>query len=207
MWLLGDYQGANDSIRQALDWAETIDHPGSLCHALDNAILLASYERDTSKVSHLAHRLRVLADVHDLPEVRAKSRIFAGWAQALQGLLAEGLEEFQEGLRTQQAIGTDEDMPVYCSLWADLLALSGQPDKAISVISRTIEEAEEIGNLVWVPELYRRRALIKQESRPDRDASLKDLERAIALAKEQGAAALVARARADLDRLRHPGLQ
>ena len=116
-------------------WAEATDHPGSLCHALDNAILLASYQHDASKVSYLAQRMRALADEHDLPEVRAKSRIFAGWAHAILGSLEAGLLEFEEGVKAHRAIGTEEDMPVYCGLWAELLVKSRQPDKALTILT------------------------------------------------------------------------
>ncbi len=44
LWLTGDMDGSQESIRQALEWAETIDHLGSLCHALDNAVLVALSE-------------------------------------------------------------------------------------------------------------------------------------------------------------------
>lgn len=205
LWLMGDEEGANESIKQALTWAEATDHPGSLCHALDNAILLASYQHDASKVSHLAQRMRMLADEHDLPEVRAKSRIFAGWSLALTKSLEAGLREFEEGLKAHRAIGTDEDMPVYCSLWAELLVKSQQADKALAVLSSAIVEAEKTGNVVWLPELYRLRAVTRQAHQPDRVSSSKDLDQAMSLADGQGAAALAARARADLTRCESEG--
>ncbi|RDI60802.1 ATP-binding protein [Microvirga subterranea] len=200
LWLMGDNEGAIESMSQAMAWAEATDHPGSLCHALDNAILLASYQHDASKVSYLAQRMRALADEHDLPEVRAKSRIFAGWAQAILGDLKAGLLEFEEGVKAHRAIGTDEDMPVYCSLWAELLVKSQQPDKGLSILTSAIAEAERAGNLVWLPELYRLRAVTLQAHQPNETLSLQDLDRSISLAEDQGAAALAARARADRTR-------
>jgi predicted ATPase len=200
LWLMGDQEGADESIRQAMEWAEATDHPGSLCHALDNAILLASYEHDIPKVAELARRMRELADEHDLPEVRAKSRIFAGWSLALREHLDTGLREFEEGLKAHRAIGTDEDMPVYCSLWAELLVKSGQADKAMAVLNSAIMETEQAGNVVWLPELYRLRAVIRQAYQPDRVSSQRDLNRAASLADEQGAAGLAAKVRADLAR-------
>ncbi len=205
LWLMGDPKGADESIREALTWAEAIDHTGSLCHALDNAILLATYERDISKVADLARRMRSLADEHDLPEVRAKSRIYAGWALALSGSLDDGLKEFEDGLAIHNAIGTDEDMPVYNSLRAELLVRSRQTDRALSILNDAIVDAERAGNVVWLPELYRQRAVTWQSHGPDRGTSHRDFEQAIALAQQQGATALADRARADLDRHEHDG--
>jgi predicted ATPase len=145
----------------------------------------------------LAGRLRQVADVHDLPEIRAKSRIFGGWATALQGFPAEGLNEFEQGLTTQRAIGTTEDMPVYHGLWAELLLLSNAPEQALSVLDDGIAEADATGNVVWLPELYRLRALTRPPDAEGRTASQADLERAITLADGQGAVSLVLRARED----------
>jgi len=205
LWLMGDPQGAEESMRRALEWAETIDHLGSRCHALDNAILLACYRRDLAGAADLARRMRELADEHELPGARAKSRIFAGWATALQSSLSEGLREFEEGLRAQREIGTHEDVPVYSSLWAELLMRTGEVEAAMSVLDRAIEEAEEAGNVVWLPELYRLRASTRQAHRPNREASLRDLEHAAALAESQGAATLLARAREDLGQYQSSG--
>jgi hypothetical protein len=69
----------------------------------------------------------------------------------------------------------------------------------MSVLDRAIEGAEGAGNMAWLPELYRLRAATRQVHRPDRAASLRDLEQALALAENQGAAALAVRARADLE--------
>jgi len=149
--------------------------------------------------------MRSLADEHDLPEVRAKSRIFAGWARAFAGSLDDGLRELEGGLTIQRAIGTDEDMPVYSTLQAELLARSGHMEKALAVLDHAIAEAEQAGNVVWLPELYRWRAVTRQSHRPDRVASHRDFERAIALAHQQGAVALADRARADLDHHEHDG--
>src|SRR5690606_7126806 len=118
----------------------------------------------------------------------------------LQASLSEGLSEFEEGLHIQRAIGTDEDVPVYSGLWAELLMRAGQAERAMAVLDRAIEEAESVGNMVWLPELSRLRAATRQVHRPDRAASPRDLGQALALADSQGAATLAARARADIDR-------
>ncbi|WP_230531060.1 ATP-binding protein [Microvirga roseola] len=201
LWLTGDPSGADESMAKALEWAEAIDHPGSLCHALDIANLLSCYKRDIAGTIAFSRRLRELGETYERPEIRAKSRIFGGWGIALQGQVAEGLQELEEGLEIQQATGTDEDVPVYRSLWAELLVLSGRAERALSVLDEAIRDAEATGNLVWAPELYRQRASVREQAQPDRSASLQDLERALALAETQGAKALAERARADAERL------
>jgi hypothetical protein len=82
---------------------------------------------------------------------------------------------------------------------------SRQTDRALSVLNDAIVEAERAGNVVWLPELYRLRAVTRQSHDPDRGTSRRDFEQAIALAQQQGATALADRARADLDRHEHDG--
>ncbi|MBM6594042.1 AAA family ATPase [Microvirga pudoricolor] len=201
LWLMGDRTGAQASMRQSLEWAESIDHLGSLCHALDYAALFSVYCRDLAQTAAFASRMHLLAETHGLPEVHAKSRIFGGWATALQGAFDTGFSEFLQGLEAQQAVGSDEDWPVYRSLWAELLIRAGQEDRALVVLNEAIQDAQTSGNAVWLPELYRMRARTRGPA-VNPDASVQDLESAIRLAEEQGAATLAALARADLDRAR-----
>jgi hypothetical protein len=55
--------------------------------------------------------------------------------------------------------------------------------------------------MFWLPELYRRRALLHVEVNQSAADALSDIDRALALAEEQGAAVLIARVRADIERL------
>jgi predicted ATPase len=86
-------------------------------------------------------------------------------------------------------------MPVYYGLWAELLMQSDAPDRALTVLDEGIAEAEATGNAVWLPELYRLRALTRPSDFDGLAASRADLERAIALAERQGATSLAERAR------------
>ena len=201
-WLTGDPAGADEDMRLALAWAGEIDHLGSLCHALDHAILLAAYKNDVAEVARLADRLASLAATNNLPEVEAKSRIFGGWAMGRSGSISEGLQALDDGLALQRSVGTDEDTPVYLGLRAGLLLDLARPDEALATVEAAIEEAERAGNAFWVPELYRHRGSISALTSPRRGAWIGDLDTAIKLASASGAATLARRAEADLVRLR-----
>jgi len=200
-WFLGDAKTARESVDAALAWAEKIDHRGSLCHALDFATVLRRYEGDAAGALVFADRLGEIADQHGLPSVKAKSRIFRGWARAHLGSLEEGLQELEAGLAQQREIDTPEDFPVYIEMQAELLGMSGQNAAGIALIGEKIERAERMGHVFWVPELYRRRALLRHAAGEDEAAWREDLACAIRTAERNGAAMLVQRARADLARL------
>jgi predicted ATPase len=203
MWLIGDDNAATESIEAAVRWAEDINHLGSLCHALDYAIMLARYQRNVSKVAALSYRMQELAETHSLRDWKVKSSIFNGWAVALalSNSPSQGLRELKEGLTLQQAIGTDEDLPVYRDMLAEVLGLARDFRAAVQVLDNAIADAERTGNLFWAPQLYRRRARLRQAAGDPQDVCRVDLEHALALAQGQGAAALTNKARIDLDRL------
>jgi predicted ATPase len=200
LWLTGEQLAADESAAEAIKWAESIDHVGSLSHALDNSLLLSVYKRDLPAVTRYAERLSSLADTYELPEVKAKSSIFSGWARTAEASRA-GVREFESGLRMHRSVGTDEDTPLYYSLWADLLMRLKGPTKALPVLTRAIEEAEHNGNLFWLPELYRQRGLANALMRRGQDIGRKDLAKALSIGIQQGAISLVDRARADLLRI------
>jgi predicted ATPase len=204
LWSMGEPEAARSDIKAALDWAETLHHVGSLCHALDNALLLARYEGAAELVSILARRAREIADAHGLPGVAAKSRIFSGWSRGMAGELAPGLRELEEGLAQQRAIGTDEDMPVYLDMRAELLSLAGEAPSALRLLDDAIGHAERSANLFWLPELYRRRAELRQQRGDDLALVRGDLDHALALATQSGATTLAQRARLDRDRFGAP---
>ena len=116
--------------------------------------------------------------------------------------LADGLQELEEGLQLQRAIGTEEDLPIHIELWADLLARSGNYDAGIRAVDDALRRAHDAGNAVWLPVLYRRRGLFKRAK--GSLSWLQDLQRSLDESERQGARAFAARARTDLDRTLSP---
>jgi hypothetical protein len=82
---------------------------------------------------------------------------------------------------------------------AELLGMMGEARAGVELLDDTIARAERVGHLFWVPELYRRRALLSHAAGDEPERWIADLKRAIVEAT--GAPTLAARARADLARL------
>jgi predicted ATPase len=201
-WLIGQTVAAHKNIEAAISWAERVDHPGSLSHALDFALMLHRYEGDPKAVAKFAERLGRLAERHDQPNARAKSKIFGGWALAYNQDLLGGLNELQRGLDLQRTTGTDEDMPVFAGMQAELLLALGRVSAAGSVLDEAIAQAERAGNVFWLAELYRARAAVRRKQ--DLLSGAEDLRRGLETARSQGAKALVDRIENDLAVVDHP---
>jgi predicted ATPase/class 3 adenylate cyclase len=154
-WMQGRPISALAEEREALRWAERMDHLGSRVHAMDMQLLHRTYRRDHDTVRRLADELASFTSSHGLADHRAKALIFRGWAVAAQGDAAAGLRTLQEGFDRQRQIGTKEDFPIYCCLLAEALALAGQPDKAANLLAEERKDFEHLGLAVWMAELLR----------------------------------------------------
>jgi predicted ATPase/class 3 adenylate cyclase/DNA-binding transcriptional ArsR family regulator len=203
LWFRGDHEAAAKNIEAALDWAGEINHLGSICHALDVALIFNHFEKNHSAVLRLSARMRELAEQHDLPNCEAKSDIFAGWALTLQGQVTEGRSMFERGLKHQLEIGTEEDLPLYMDMRATTLQCEGCDSLALHAIEEALDHAKRTSDVFWLPELYRRRAELSDRCGRPMLLVSGDLEHALALAVKHGAEMIAQRARDDLQRLNH----
>jgi predicted ATPase/class 3 adenylate cyclase len=201
LWFMGDLISATASVNAALRWAEEIDHVGSICHALDNALLFNHFQKNLTEVQKLAARLRDLAERHSRPNSAAKGEIFAGWAQAMSGDVAEGALMFERGLEHQRAIGTEEDLPLYLDMRSAIFERAGKHEQALLAIDEALDHARRTSDVFWLPELHRRRAVLGTKCGRAFSSVREDLQAALSLARAQGAVTLAQRASADLARL------
>jgi predicted ATPase len=98
-------------------------------------------------------------------------------------------------------IGTEEDFPIYFDMHAEILLRAERFEAAIELLGRAIERAHRTGHVLWLPELYRRRAIVGETRGDAKEACLGDLQDALCHAEAQGAKMLARRARAEIERL------
>ncbi len=194
-WLQGAGDEAVVSVDQAIAHAEHLDHLGSLLHALDIAVMLHHYRRDTDSTLNVAERLIALATANDLEEYRAKGEIFTGWVQVERGHRCNGLKRIDRGYAILEEIGTPEDFPVYQSIRAHALSHMGELDQAQGALQTAQAVIATEGVNYWGAEIARYQAVI-ESMRPEADgAAIHDhLDDACRLARQQGALALELRA-------------
>ena len=123
------------------------------------------------------------------------SLLFGGWAKAQRDDLAGGHALFDSGLATLKQLGSVVDLPIYLDMQATILGLEGAVDTALDVVTEAVAEAKGTGHAYWLAELHRRRADLLAQAKGDRDEIVAELRFALTLAKQQGAAALLERAR------------
>jgi class 3 adenylate cyclase/predicted ATPase len=202
LWFMGDDAGSSESIDAAKQWAEHINHLNSVLHALEFELELKRYRNDYAGVIAVADRISELAQA--MPGVLTKAALFRAWAHGLNGNAAAGLAQFEAGLARQREIATYEGAPIYEGMRAELFVRAGRNDEALSILDGTIAASTRSGQVFWLAELLRQRALLCHARHEPEEAIAMDLRRALKVGAEQHAVALVSRVRQDLERL---GLQ
>src|SRR5215472_15995748 len=191
LWLLGRDEDALHWSDWAIARAEEVEHPYSLTVALAYAAITNQLRGDVDRTLEYARRMRELCDRYEFAYYRHWVPILAGWCAGGTA----GADQIRDGLRRLRGEGALARQPYYLSLLAQTLLSAGQRDAAGAVLESARAAAAVHDERWWLPELYR---LDARRHRGEAAADL--LRRAIGLAEQQGAMALVHRAAEDLAR-------
>jgi class 3 adenylate cyclase/predicted ATPase len=199
-WMLGEPDAALELAQAAVAWSNEISHVGSRAHAMDYALVLRKFRRDTAAVYEQARELQTFASEQRLHVHRAKGAFFRGWARALLHDVHEGLDEMLEGIASERAADTPHDFTLYYEMLAETYQRAGRHAEGLRAIDDGFDISERHGLVFWNAELHRRRGelLIACEQLTAAEASLGE---ALACARSQDARALELRAAVSLTRL------
>jgi adenylate cyclase len=203
LWYSGYPDQALRRATEGLEWAAAVEHPVStvLAHTLITWVRLLRGE-DAAAAEHVDAMLALSAS-HDLTYWIAIARMFRGWIAARTGR-AEGLEELRAGFAICQAIGPGVAQVEFLLAYADASLRLGETeegvraaDEALALIARHDERGVEA-------ELHRLRGelLLQREATADSPApdGMAALEKALEIARQQGARGLELRAAVGLSR-------
>ncbi|MTH78101.1 ATP-binding protein [Paracoccus aestuariivivens] len=194
-------EASEDAISQSLDYAASIDHVGSLVHAIYYALVHRHCQGRYEEVHVLGEQMLMLAEKHGLAASKARAEMYCGWAELIGAKDKRGAIRFREALLLHQRTATDDNLSIHSDMHSQVLEMTGHPSEALSVIEAAINLGRKSGQTFWLAELYRRKAQLRQ-SLGDRPTSLRrDLAHAVKIANSQGAAWLLKRAEADLGRI------
>ena len=189
---------SENAINQSLEHAASVDHVGSLVHALYYALVLRRCQGRYEDVHALGEQMLSLAERHSLAASQARAHMYCGWAELMLSKAESGARRFHEGFALHRRSGTDDNLTIHSDMHSQVLQEIGQPREALSVVNNAIKVGRKSGQWFWLAELYRQRARLRH-GLGDRPSSVRsDLARAVRIADAQGAAWLLARAKQDL---------
>jgi adenylate cyclase len=209
-WLLSNEAEVREHLAEMRREASAPGQLLALGYAHIGATMLHQFARDAEAVYAEANALLALGTEHGFSLFVALAHCARGWALAVGRGDGRGVEEIRGGIAQCEVTGASLLAPYRLGLLADAQAVVGRPEAALDTVEDALAVVRKTGEVWWEPELRRLagelRAGIALRARGarrvrGRRAAVASLRRAAALARRQGARALVHRARESLDRL------
>jgi len=208
LWFLGFPDQASKRSQDILALDKKISHPFTLAFTLSATSILGQFRHDVQLAEECADAAINLSLERGFPFYLAWGNILQGWARAEQGYVDEGIAQLTNGIATYQAAGAE----LGCSYFLALLAVAhervGQPQAGLDAVTEALSTVSRTDEHFYEAELYRLKgALILQcldeggQDSPMRREAQTCFQRAISIARQQGAKSLELRATVSLARL------
>jgi predicted ATPase len=201
LWLMGYPDQARAMNEAALGSARRAQQPLALAFALFLDMLRRQLSRDAGGTARRGDELSSLAAEHDLAQFRAWAGIVQGWALIATDAEA-GIARLKEHLAAYERLGGELSRPHFLALLAEALGAAGRQAEALAVIQEAFASVARTNERYYLAELHRLEGDLAMQS-PDpafRTTAPACVERAVAIARQQGARAWELRALASLAR-------
>ncbi|GGO81786.1 adenylate/guanylate cyclase domain-containing protein [Marinobacterium nitratireducens] len=206
LWYQGYPEQALAKSGEGLALAETLDYPFIRVVALVFDAETHLLRRDLRQTQERAEEAIAQAQEHGFPIWSLWGRVLRGWALAQQGEQDAGIAEIRQGLAADRAAGAELWRPYFLSLLLEVLCLAGRLDEARDCLSEAHASLDATEGHLYESELYRLEGMLLLRQGEDAAAAQACFEKAIAIARGQGARSLELRAATCLaDLLREQG--
>jgi hypothetical protein len=205
LWLLGSPEQALCRAREAADLATKLTVPQlSLCFVEYTLAELASFRREPAEVEVQAAALVPLAQEQGFRMFEAMGRFLLAWAQNERSAGGEAVSQMRQALTARRELQALAGLPNHYALLAGAYL---RADRVVEGLA-TLKEAQALqgGQRILEAELHRLKGeLLHRHGVPDGEVE-EHLEKALEVARRQGARSLELRAALSLARLRiHQG--
>jgi predicted ATPase len=153
LWTLGYPDQAQERNREAIAYAQQLQHPMSLAFALGLAAIVQNACRDPQAGSERAEALITLANEHGLPFWVALGSIVRGRALVQGGRAHEGLAQLQQAMQERRTKDGLEGRPSFVIV-AEAYAATGEAAAGLQVLAEA-QAAQDDGEHYWEAEVYR----------------------------------------------------
>jgi predicted ATPase len=200
LWCLGWPTQALRRGQEAL--AQASPHPYSLAMAQNWMIYVHYRRRDAPAVQAQAEALLTLATAQQFPLYVGHVTCWRGWALALQGHGASGIEQLRQGMAGALATGQTLVRPLCLGLLAEAMESTGQVDEGLRVIAEALVAIEASGRDELLAEAYRLQGVLRlRQAVPDMHQAEACFQQALDVARRQQAKSWELRAAMSLSRL------
>jgi predicted ATPase len=175
-----------------------LGHAFSLAYTLHIAAIIEQCMGNLPKLRERATELLQLTADRNFAQLHAGARVYLGYCDSVQGGGAGSLEEIAQGIQEWQK-SSGLNVPFFKAMLGHAYGKSGDLERGLATLDEAMALADAAHMWWYGAELCRLKGeLLAQQS----DTSQRDVEalfsRAVAIAKEQGAASLEKKARDSL---------
>ena len=203
LWCLGHPDQALGRINAALELAEEPGRTHSLASARVHAARLHQLRSEPEEALVQAEAAVAVASERGFGFQSGTGLILTGWALAAIGRHDEGIDRLREGLAALRALGAEVDRPYFLALLAEGMGAAGRPEHGLSAIADALELVGSARAFFYEAELHRLRGTLTLEIAGATRAEdvTSSFQRALEVARRQGAKSLELRAAVSLARL------
>ena len=204
LWQAGHLEEAVTRAEQALERAREGVDPFNRVLALQALAAIHQWRGDAPRALGVAGQLAREAREQGITEAEACAELVEAWARFVSGEVELAAHRLERGLATLREHGTMMQSVYLLAVAVEVLAGLGRRSEARSVLEEACAMIDEGAARWWEPELHRLRALLLLGAEDPGAAheAERSLQRALAIASEQGANSLCLRAAIALAELR-----
>ena len=202
LWITGRAAEATTIMADADASARRLGHPLTMALAAFYATALHALQGDADAALTHAAVCRELARGQGLPSFSALALVARGSAMNAAGHWLEAAEQLRQGLALWRDIGSRLAVSLFAGDLVSALMAAGQLAEARATLDEAGELVRSSGQIFWQSELLRLGGRLMLAADPGATAAAREqFETALAVAQRQGATALAARVRTQLDQL------
>ncbi len=200
-WFMGYPDLARQTCLKGISLAEGIGHDFSLCFALSFLNYLYIYLGEPDALGESSERLARVARASDIKAYGLNAVVHRGWYAVMQGNYDEGMNAFQQALKTYEIVGSLLHIPLLMNLIAETYLRMDKIEEGLKTTESAFERLSSIETRAFMPELHRIRGeLLLKSPTHTRTEGIAALEKALNMAQDMSAKSLELRAAMSLYR-------
>ena len=201
LWHLGYPDQAFKIDRESRDLARAINHPFSLCHAIDFSAFLYQYCRLAAETDAAANEERAIGIEQSFALWRALGTLHVGAGLLLQGQPEEALPILLNGLSAFRGTGATLRVPCYLAIVADACTKAQRFEDAHKALDEALAIVEQNDERFHEAELHRLKGELHLAESDNQSAAEECFQTSIETARRQQSKAWELRSTTSLARL------
>ncbi len=194
-WGLGDADGALQLAQQAVLHAQELKHANTIGLAMLYLMMVHQERGERQRVEELGRETLAFCERFGVATPSSYARMIHNWAIG-------DVDTSLHIIPVHKAIGARLGLTYYMALIAESAAAVGRYDEALALIAECVQQAEQMAERYYLPELHRLRGQVLLLRDPKALAEAQAcFEQALAVAQAQGAAMHGLRAGVELHRI------